>query len=150
MRGINLGEGAAKKNLFSSNKKFLVFPSASNGILIISIPNMITKFQRRLATKNMAEFEQERGYLTNAVNNANISFEPYQLIFSKSNPNLLAVVGLMQLGFLILNNDGKIQKFMETDFKSTEPIVKFQWMGKQRNIFAVSSGGSIRVGNITE
>lgn len=150
MRGINLAQSASKKNLLSSNKKFLVFPSASNGILIISITNMVVKFQRRQTNKNFAEFEQERTYLTNAVNNANISFEPYQLIFSRSNPNLLAVVGLLQLGFLILNNEGKIQKFMQTDFKSNEAIIKFQWMGKQRNIFAVSSGGSIRIGNINE
>jgi len=54
----------------------------------------------------------EKNYLANAINNNSINFEPYQLLFSKSNLNLLAVVGLTQLGFIVLNNDGKLQKFI--------------------------------------
>lgn len=92
-----------KRNLLSSNKKFLVFPSASNGILLLSMTNMVNKLSKRQLLRNFGEIEQERAYLTNAVNNSSINFEPYQILFSRCNPCLLAVVGSSQFGFLLLS-----------------------------------------------
>ena len=48
--------------------------------------------------------------MANAINNNNLPFEPFQLLFGKG--SLLAVIGISQIGFFVLNNDGKVQRFM--------------------------------------
>ena len=106
--GGNLG----KRNLLTGNRRFLAFPSASNGILLMSVAVVGMKLQRRQGGRAMGEFEQERNFISNAVNNANLTFEPFQLAFSKGSHNLLAVVGATQVGFFVLNNEGKVQKFL--------------------------------------
>jgi len=102
--GFGVSNMPVKRNLLTSNRKFLAFPSSSNGILLLSLAVIGMKLQRRQNTKAMAEYEQERTYITNAINNSNLSFEPFQLSFSKSSQNLLAVVGVSQLGFFVLAN----------------------------------------------
>ena len=101
MRGLN-PNSMTKRNLLTSNKKYLAFPSSSNGILLLSIQVMGMKMQRRQNSKSMSDYEQERTYITNAINNSNLAFEPFQLIFGKN--NILAVIGIAQLGFFVLNN----------------------------------------------
>lgn len=108
MRGT--GPGMLKRNLLSANKKFLAFPSASNGILLLSLSVLGLKLQRRQSSKAMGEFEQERPYISNAINNSNLAFEPYQLLFGKN--GLLAVIGMAQLGFFVLSQEGKVQRFV--------------------------------------
>jgi hypothetical protein len=114
MRGVNAGN-IVKRNLLTSNKKFLAFPSNTNGILLLSVTVMGMKLQRRQNNRAMGDYEQERTYITNAINNSNLAFEPFQLVFGKN--NLLAVIGVAQLGFFVLNNEGKVQRFMESDIK---------------------------------
>ena len=57
MRGLN-GGAMTKRNLLTSNKKFLAFPSSSNGILLLSVTVMGMKLQRRQNTKAMSDYEQ--------------------------------------------------------------------------------------------
>ena len=57
MRGLN-GGSMTKRNLLTSNKKFLAFPSSSNGILLLSVTVMGMKLQRRQNTKAMSDYEQ--------------------------------------------------------------------------------------------
>ena len=114
MRGSNAGN-IVKRNLLTSNKKFLAFPSNTNGILLLSVTVMGMKLQRRQNNRAMGDYEQERTYISNAINNSNLAFEPFQLVFGKN--NLLAVIGVAQLGFFVLNNEGKVQRFMESDIK---------------------------------
>jgi len=101
MRGVNAAN-IGKRNLLTSNKKFLAFPSNTNGILLLSVTVMGMKLQRRQNNKAMNDYEQERTYITNSINNSNLAFEPFQLIFGKH--NILAVIGVAQLGFFVLNN----------------------------------------------
>lgn len=55
--GLMRGSGiVAKRNLLTANKKFLAFPSASNGILLLSISVLTLKMQRRQSTKAMGDF----------------------------------------------------------------------------------------------
>ena len=68
------------------------------------------KMQRRQNTKAMNDYEQEKTYITNVINNSNLSFDPYELKFGKN--NILAVIGMSQLGFFILTNEGKVQRFL--------------------------------------
>jgi hypothetical protein len=148
MRGLNPAT-TSKRNLLSANKKFLAFPSNTNGILLMSVSVMGMKLQRRQHNRAMTDFEQERTYITNAINNSNLAFEPFQLCFGKG--SLLAVIGVAQLGFFLLNNEGKVQRFMESDIKCAEMISKFLWIGKlKNNVFALSYGNSIRLGNVAE
>jgi len=63
---------------------------------------------------------------------------------------MLAMIGMTQIGFGVLNNDGKLQKYMEADFKASEIITKFQWIGSQKNIFGACSGNNIRIGTILD
>ncbi len=114
---IRNGSNITKRNLLSGNRRFLAFPSASNGILLMSVAVVGMKLQRRQGGRAMGEFEQERNFISNAVNNANLTFEPFQLAFSKGSNNVLAVVGASQVGFFVLNNEGKVQKFLESDIK---------------------------------
>jgi len=55
-----------------------------------------------------------------------------------------------QFGFAVLNNDGKPQKFVESDFRTPEPVVKFMWGSSKKNTYIVCSGTSIRVGALSE
>jgi hypothetical protein len=43
-----------KRNLLTANRKFLAFPSATNGILLLSLAVIGMKLQRRQNTKSMA------------------------------------------------------------------------------------------------
>lgn len=57
MRGIGGPPGIVnKRNLLTNNSRFLAFPSPTNGILLLSMVNIIAKFNRRLNSKNIAEF----------------------------------------------------------------------------------------------
>jgi hypothetical protein len=151
MRGMTAGmTNGIRKNLLTSNNKFLAYPNTNNGIVLLSLPNMIVKMARRIQAKSYGEMEQERGFLIGSINNSNFSFEPTQIIFNKLNPNLLAIVGVVQLGFAVISNDGKFTKYCDTDFKSSEPISKFIWLSKHKNLFAVSTGNSIRIGHIND
>ena len=76
MRGLNQN-GVQKRNMLTSNKKFLAYPSTSNGILLFSVTVMGMKMQRRQNTRSMSDYEQEKTYITNAINNSNLSFDPY-------------------------------------------------------------------------
>ncbi len=62
----------------------------------------------------------------------------------------MAIVGLTQVGFAVINSEAKLIKYVDSDFKSTEPITKFIWLSKHKNIFAVASGNNIRLGHISE
>jgi hypothetical protein len=42
----------------TGNRRFLAFPSASNGILLMSVAVLGMKLQRRQANRAMGEFEQ--------------------------------------------------------------------------------------------
>lgn len=137
-----------KRNLLTASKKFVAFPSATNGIVMMSVGVLGLKLQSRQVKKAMNDFEQERTYLSNAINNSNLAFDPYQLTFGRG--GILAVIGLSQLGFFILNQDGKVQKFVESDLKCAEPITKFQWINKQKsNVFSLSYGNCVRMGSLT-
>ncbi len=105
MRGMTVGmANGIRKNLLSSNNKFLAYPNTNNGIVLLSLPNMVAKMTRRIQLKTYVEMEQERAFLTGSINNSNFSFEPTQVIFNKLNPNLLAIVGVVQLGFAVISN----------------------------------------------
>jgi hypothetical protein len=43
-----------KRNLLTANRKFLAFPSTTNGILLLSLSVIGMKLQRRQNTKAMA------------------------------------------------------------------------------------------------
>lgn len=45
-----------KRNLLTANKKFIAFPSASNGILLISLSVLTIKMQKRQPNKAMGDF----------------------------------------------------------------------------------------------
>lgn len=42
----------SKRNVLTSNKKYLAFPSANNGILLLSMSNIIAKIIKRQVNKN--------------------------------------------------------------------------------------------------
>lgn len=140
----------AKKNLLTSNNKFLVYPSPNNGVILLSLANIVAKMNKRIQTRSFADFEQERGYLAGNINNSNFSFEPFQILFNRNSPNIMAIIGLTQIGFALLTNDGKLQKYSDSDFKSTEPILKFSWLSKHKNIFAAATGTNIRLGHVSD
>jgi hypothetical protein len=57
MRGLSQVQ-ISKRNLLTASKKFMAFPSASNGILMMSVAVLGMKLQRRQANKAMSEYEQ--------------------------------------------------------------------------------------------
>jgi hypothetical protein len=151
MRGMGLaGVGSARRSLLTSNNRFLAYPTPNNGVILMVLANILAKMTKRIQTRALADFEQERGFLAASINNSNFSFEPLQIQFNRNSPNLLAIIGLNQLGFALLTNDGKLQKYSDSDFKSTEPITKFVWLSRHRNIFAVATGNSIRLGHVND
>ncbi len=151
MRGMGLaGLGSARRSLLTSNNRFLAYPTPNNGVILMVLSNIVAKMNKRIQNRAMADFEQERGFLAASINNSNFSFEPLQIQFNRSSPNLLAIIGLNQLGFALLTNEGKLQKYSDSDFKSTEPITKFIWLSRHRNIFAVATGNSIRLGHVND
>ena len=135
--------------MLCANKKFMAYPS-SQGVIMLSINNLVSKFTRRQSSKNFGDFEQERTCLINSISNSNINFDVHQLVFSRVSHSILGVVGLTQFGFVILNNDGKIQKFLEGDHRTVEPIVKMVWGSHRKNTYILAAGNSIRVGLVTD
>lgn len=151
MRGIGLGvSGMARRSLLTSNNRYLAYPTPNNGVILLVLANLLAKMTKRIQNRAMADFEQERGFLAGNINNSNFSFEPLQILFNRNSPNLLAIIGLNQLGFALLSAEGKLQKYSDSDFKSTDPIIKFMWLNRHRNIFAVATGSSIRLGHVND
>lgn len=46
----------AKKNLLTSNNKFLVYPSPNNGVILLSLANIVAKMNKRIQTRSFADF----------------------------------------------------------------------------------------------
>lgn len=57
LRGLSAGL-SMRRSLLTANKKFMAFPSVSNGILLLSVTVLGLKMLRRLANKAMNDYEQ--------------------------------------------------------------------------------------------
>lgn len=151
MRGMGMGiSGTVRRSLLTSNGRFLAYPTPNNGIILLVLTNLLAKMTKRIQNRAIADFEQERGFLAGNINNSAFTFQPLQIMFNRSSPNLLAIIGLNELGFGLLSAQGKLQKYSPSDYKSTDPITKFAWLGRHKNIFAVAAGSSIRLGHVNE
>ncbi len=71
---VGMGSSIPKRNLLTCSKRFMAFGTGGSGIPLMAVPTLIAKLQRRQAIKATNEYEQERAFMTNAVNNSNISF----------------------------------------------------------------------------
>ena len=53
----NIGQGTiGKRILLSAGKKFMAFPSVSNGILLMNITNIVNRLQKRQLNRSMSDY----------------------------------------------------------------------------------------------
>lgn len=71
-------------------------------------------------------------------------------MFSKANPNLLAVVGQTGISFVPISKDGKLQRMVDSNFDRSEPIAKFVWSSKNKNKFAFATGCTVHIAKISD